>query len=168
MMATAVGRCPTRSPVRRPYPITARQSISRFSYLSFLQSKRKTSGHRMLNTFITEGSVCQLVSWPFTLAGCAWQQWLPAAASLLMAFGLRAKGIARLLTFAIGLSAFYLFAIIQVMNDPAASYEQQSGWFLFGCLFLFPIASIASLSGLLGGDLFRIYRKRARENNASV
>jgi len=122
----------------------------------------------MLNMFITEGLVCQLVSWPFAITGCSWQQWMPVVTGLFTALGLRAKGIARLATFVVGLSAFYLFAITQAMTEPAPSYEEQSGWFLLGCLFLFPIASIASLSGLLGGDLFRIYRKRARENNASV
>jgi hypothetical protein len=35
-----------------------------------------------------------------------------------------------------------------------------------GCLFLFPVASVVSLSGLLCGDLFRIFRKRVRESNA--
>jgi uncharacterized membrane protein YoaK (UPF0700 family) len=122
----------------------------------------------MLNMFLTEGLVCQLVSWPFAITNCSWQQWVPALTGLCTALGFRIKGVARLATFVLGLAAFYLFAIIQAATESLSRYEEQSGWFLLGCLFLFPIASIASLSGLLGGDLFRIFRKRSRESKASI
>jgi NADH:ubiquinone oxidoreductase subunit 6 (subunit J) len=121
----------------------------------------------MLNMSITEGLVCQLVSWPFAITACSWQQWMPALAGLFTALGFRVKGIGRLVTFVVGVFVFYLFAIAQVVTAPP-THGEQPDWFLLGCLFLFPIASIVSLSGLLGGDLFRIFRKRARENNASI
>jgi hypothetical protein len=122
----------------------------------------------MLNLFIADGLVCQLVSWPFSFTACSWQQWVPALASLCTAFGLRSKGVGRLVTFILGDVAFYLFAIAQVVTAPSPTQDEQSGGFLLGCLLLFPIASIISMSGLLTGDLFRIFRKRARENNASI
>jgi len=121
----------------------------------------------MLNILVTEGLICQLVSWPFAITSCSWQQWMPAVAGLFTALGLRVKGIGRLVTFVVGLAVFYLFTIPPVIMMPSPGSSNPSGWFLFGCLFLFPIASIISLSGLLGGDLFRIFRKRARENASS-
>lgn len=121
----------------------------------------------MLTLFATESLVCQLVSWPFAIASCSWQQWMPVVAGLFSALGMRARGIGRLLTFVVGLVVFYLLAIMLVMATPSAGNDDQPGWFLFGCLFLFPIASIIALSGLLGGDLLRIFRKRARENASS-
>ena len=120
----------------------------------------------MLNMFIVESLVCQLVSWPFAITGCTWQQWIPAFAGLFTALAFRTKGIGRLMTFIGGVTAFYLFAIALAVIYPPLTNSEQSGWFLLGCLFLFPVASVVSLSGLLCGDLFRIFRKRARENNA--
>lgn len=122
----------------------------------------------MLNVFIAESLVCQLVSWPFSIAACTWQQWIPALAGLCAALGLRVSGVGRLVTFVASVAAFYLFAIAQLLISESATRNEQSGGFLLGCLFLFPIASVISLSGLLGGDLFRIFRKRARENGASI
>lgn len=122
----------------------------------------------MLNVFIAESLVCQLVSWPFSIAACSWQQWVPVLAGLFAALGLRVSGIGRLVTFIAGVVAFYLFAIAQVLASTSTTQNEQSGGFLLGCLLLFPIASIASLSGLLCGDLVRIFRKRARENGASI
>jgi hypothetical protein len=71
-------------------------------------------------------------------------------------------------TFILGDVAFYLFAVAQVVTASSPTQDEQSGGFLLGCLLLFPIASIISMAGLLAGDLFRIFRKRARENNASI
>ena len=34
----------------------------------------------MLNMFIVDSLVCQLVSWPFAINGCSWQQWMPVVA----------------------------------------------------------------------------------------
>lgn len=118
----------------------------------------------MLNMFVVESLVCQLVSWPFATTACSWQQWIPALAGLLAALAFRARGIGRLTTFIGGAAAFYLPAIVLALISPPAINSDQSGWLLWGCLFLFPIASVISLSGLLCGDLFRIARKRAREN----
>ena len=116
--------------------------------------------------FISEGFFCQLVSWPFAVAACSWQQWIPALAGLSAALGLRFASIGRLITFVVGATAFYLLTIAQstVWSPPADA--NQSSSFVLGCLFLFPIASVISMCGLLGGDLFRVFRKRARENKA--
>ena len=122
----------------------------------------------MLNLFFADGLVCQLVSWPFSFTGCSWQQWVPALSGLFTALGLRAKGVGRLVTFVLGVSTFYLFTVAQLAMASAPTQNEQSGGFLLGCLLLFPITSVISLSGLLGGDLFRIFRKRARENGASI
>ena len=65
-----------------------------------------------------------------------------------------------------GIIGFYLIAITQAVIYPPVTPSDQGGWFLMGCLFLFPVASVVSLSGLLCGDLFRIFRKRVRENSA--
>lgn len=121
----------------------------------------------MLNILATEGLVCQLVAWPYTAADCTWQQWIPSFACLLATFGLRAFGIARLATFVTGLVAFYAATLPPVVMTPASGGGNPSGGFIFGCLFLFPVASVISLSGLLGGDMFRIFRKNARENASS-
>ena len=119
----------------------------------------------MLNMFIVESLVCQLVAWPFAISGCSWQQGTPLLAGLLASLALRTTGIARLITFVGGLGAFYLLAIALALISPPLT-DSEGGWFLMGCLLLFPVASIVSLSGLLCGDVVRIFRKRARENNA--
>lgn len=121
----------------------------------------------MLNILATEGLVCELVAWPYAAGDCAWQQWVPAFASLLATFGLRAFGIGRLSTFLSGLAVFYAATIPPVMLSPEGGTGEPAGGFVFGCLFLFPVASVISLAGLLGGDLFRIVRKNARANASS-
>lgn len=120
----------------------------------------------MLNMYIVESLVCQLVAWPFAINGCSWQQWIPAFAGLMTALLVRIGSIGRLATFVGGIGAFYLLAIALALISPPQTDGEQSSWFLMGCLFLFPIASVISLCGLLCGDLFRIFRKRARENGA--
>ncbi|MFT3850398.1 MAG: hypothetical protein QM739_17495 [Propionivibrio sp.] len=120
----------------------------------------------MLNMFVVESLVCQLVSWPFAINGCAWQQWIPALAGFLSALAIRIAGIGRLITFLAGVGAFYLPAIALALASPPLTDSEQTSWLLMGCLFLFPVVSVVSLSGLLCGDLFRIFRKRARENSA--
>lgn len=120
----------------------------------------------MLNMFIVESLVCQLVAWPFAVSSCSWQQGAPLVAGFLAALAFRITGIGRLITFLGGISGFYLIAIAQAVISPPVTPSDQGGWFLMGCLFLFPVASVVSLSGLLCGDLFRIFRKRVRENNA--
>lgn len=119
----------------------------------------------MLNMFIVESLACQLVSWPFAIDACSWQQWIPAVAGILTAFALRIMGIGRLLTFLCGVGAFYLLAISLALITPPQT-DGEENWFLVGCLFLFPIASVISLAGLLCGDAFRVFRKRARSHQA--
>ena len=120
----------------------------------------------MLNMFLVESLVCQLVAWPFAVSGCSWQQGAPLVAGFLAALACRITGIGRLITFLGGIGGFYLIAVAQVVISPPVTPSDQGGWFLMGCLFLFPVASVVSLSALLCGDLFRIFRKRARENSA--
>jgi len=120
----------------------------------------------MLNMFIVDSLVCQLVAWPFAVSGCSWQQWAPLLAGFFAALACRLTGIGRLITFLGGIGAFYLVAIALAVISPPVTPSDQGGWFLMGCLFLFPVGSVVSLSGLLCGDLFRIFRKRARENSA--
>ena len=119
----------------------------------------------MLNMSIVDNLVCQLVSWPFAIDACSWQQWMPAVAGILTAFALRIMGIGRLFTFLGGTGAFYLLAISLALLSPPQT-DGEENWFLVGCLFLFPIASVISLAGLLCGYVFRIFRKRARIHHA--
>ena len=121
----------------------------------------------MLKTPATEGLVCELVAWPYIAGDCVWQQWVPALAGLLATFGLRAFGIGRLATFLTGLAVFYAATISPVILSPESGTGGPADGFLFGCLFLFPVASVISLAGLLGGDLLRVVRKNARENASS-
>ncbi len=119
----------------------------------------------MLNMFIVDSLVCQLVSWPFAIHGCSWQQWMPVVTGYVTALAFRVMGVGRLVTFLGGTGAFYLLAISLALISPPQTDGEES-WFLVGCLFLFPIASVISLAGLLCGDVFRIFRKRARSHHA--
>lgn len=120
----------------------------------------------MLNMFIVDSLVCQLVEWPFAVTGCSWQQWAPLLAGFFASLACRLTGIGRLITFLGGIGAFYLVAIALAVISPPVTPSDQGSWFLIGCLFLFPVGSVVSLTGLLCGDVFRIFRKRARENSA--
>ena len=75
----------------------------------------------MLNMSIVDNLVCQLVSWPFAIDACSWQQWMPAVAGILTAFALRIMGIGRLFTFLGGTGAFYLLAISLALLSPPQS-----------------------------------------------
>ena len=116
---------------------------------------------------VFEKASCELVSWPFSINSCAWQQWLPLVLGLTLAFILRSKGIARLMSYLAGIAAFYFCTVVLALLTPPQTSEEMARWFFMGCLFFFPVAALGSLFGLICGDALRILQKRARSKQTT-
>lgn len=122
----------------------------------------------MPSLLFLETFACQFVAWPFGATACTWLQFVPALAGFIAALALRLRGIGRLIPFLGGTITFYALAIAAALHTASRFNSDQQNWFLLGCLFLFPTASVVSLCGVLVGDLYRIHRKRGREDDFQI